>query len=40
VLRSTLGAVAADAAAAGIRSPAVVVIGTVVDVLHSRVTGG
>jgi uroporphyrin-III C-methyltransferase/precorrin-2 dehydrogenase/sirohydrochlorin ferrochelatase len=33
VLRSTLGAVASDAAAAGIRPPAVVVIGEVVDVL-------
>ena len=39
VLRSTLGAVAADASAAGIRPPAVVVIGNVVDLL-SPVTGG
>ncbi len=33
VLRSTLGSVAGDAAAAGIRPPAVVVVGEVVDVL-------
>mgnify|MGYP003911943595 CR=1 FL=1 len=33
VLRTTLGMVAEDAAAAGIRPPAVVVIGEVVDVL-------
>lgn len=33
VLRSTLGAVAADVAAAGLRPPAVVVLGDVVDAL-------
>jgi uroporphyrin-III C-methyltransferase/precorrin-2 dehydrogenase/sirohydrochlorin ferrochelatase len=40
VVRSTLGAVAGDAAAAGIRPPAVVVIGDVVKILVGAVTDG
>lgn len=40
VLRSTLASVAEDAAGAGIRPPAVVVIGDVVQILVGDVTGG